>query len=41
MSLEYTDPHQFLYDPKTSLIFVMDDFGNAVRVASSLWYGVR
>ncbi len=38
MALEYTDPPVFLYDPDTVFIYVMDDFGNAVRVPSSMWY---
>lgn len=38
MMLETTDPHLFWFDPKTAYLYAIDDFGNAFRVPSFLWY---
>jgi hypothetical protein len=36
--MSYTDPRIYFYDEVAFGIYVIDDFGNAVRVPSRLWY---
>lgn len=36
--LTYTDPRLYLFDEKDLHIYVMDDFGTAVRLPRSTWY---
>lgn len=36
--MNYTEPRIYLYDEVAWGVYVTDDFGNAVRVPSRLWY---
>ncbi len=35
--MNYTDPHIYLFDEDAWGIYIMDDFGNAVRIPSRFW----